>query len=40
MGAPKELTRRGLRYRVDYGRLPGRPDVVFVGGDICLDPCP
>lgn len=26
-----ELTRRGLRYRLDYGRAPGRPDIAFVG---------
>lgn len=27
----KELSRRGLRYRLDYSKLPGRPDIVFVG---------
>ena len=26
-----ELSRRGLRYRLDYGRAPGRPDIAFVG---------
>ena len=26
-----ELTRRGLRYRLDYGFVPGRPDIAFVG---------
>jgi DNA mismatch endonuclease (patch repair protein) len=25
----RELHRRGLRFRVNYGGLPGRPDVVF-----------
>ena len=32
----KELTRRGLRYRVDYPRLPGRPDIVFVGRKLAV----
>ena len=27
----RELTRRGMRYRVDYPRAPGRPDVAMVG---------
>ncbi len=27
----RELTRRGLRYRVDYARAPGRPDLALVG---------
>jgi DNA mismatch endonuclease (patch repair protein) len=25
----RELSRRGLRYRLHYTRLPGRPDIVF-----------
>jgi DNA mismatch endonuclease, patch repair protein len=25
----RELTKRGLRYRVDVASLPGRPDIVF-----------
>ncbi|RZU51210.1 T/G mismatch-specific endonuclease [Krasilnikovia cinnamomea] len=25
----RELHRRGMRFRVNYGRLPGRPDIVF-----------
>lgn len=32
----RELTRRGLRYRVDFGRLPGRPDIVFVGRKLAV----
>ena len=32
----KELTRRSLRSRVDYGRLPSRPDVVFVGRKLAI----
>ena len=27
----KELWRRGLRYRKNYKRLPGKPDIVFLG---------
>ena len=26
----RELTRRGLRYRLDYGQAPGRPDLAMV----------
>ena len=32
----RELTRRGLRYRVDYPRAPGRPDVAMVGRRIAV----
>ena len=31
-----ELTRRGLRYRLDYGHVPGRPDIAFVGYKIAV----
>lgn len=31
-----ELTRRGLRYRVDYARAPGRPDVAMVGRRLAI----
>ena len=31
-----ELTRRGLRYRLDYGRAPGRPDIAFVGRKLAV----
>lgn len=27
----RELWHRGYRYRLHYGKLPGRPDLVFVG---------
>jgi DNA mismatch endonuclease, patch repair protein len=27
----RELYKRGYRYRVDYAKLPGRPDIVFTG---------
>lgn len=32
----RELTRRGLRYRVDYPRAPGRPDVAMVGRRVAV----
>jgi len=32
----RELTRRGLRYRVDYPRAPGRPDVALVGRRVAV----
>lgn len=32
----RELTRRGLRYRVDYPRAPGRPDIAMVGRRIAV----
>lgn len=31
-----ELTRRGLRYLLDYGRAPGRPDIAFVGSRLAV----
>ena len=37
----RELHRRGLRFRVDYGAAPGRPDVAFtkVKVAVFLDGC-
>lgn len=37
----RELRRRGLRFRVDYGRIPGHPDVAFtkVKNAIFVDGC-
>ncbi len=32
----RELTRRGLRYRVDYARAPGRPDVAMAGKRLAI----
>lgn len=32
----KELYRLGFRYRVDYGKAPGRPDIAFVGKKIAI----
>ena len=32
----RELWRRGLRYRKNYGRLPGKPDIVFVGKKVAV----
>lgn len=32
----RELTRRGMRYRVDYARAPGRPDIAMVGRRIAV----
>lgn len=32
----RELWRRGLRYRLHYGKLPGRPDLVFVGARLVV----
>ena len=31
-----ELARRGLRYRLDYGRAPGRPDIAMVGRRLAI----
>ena len=30
------LRRLGLRYRVNFGKLPGRPDVVFSGARVAI----
>lgn len=32
----RELWRRGLRYRLHYKRLPGKPDLVFVGARVAV----
>ena len=32
----RELTRRGLRYRLDYPRAEGRPDIALVGRRIAV----
>lgn len=32
----KELFRRGLRYRVDYAKAPGRPDIAMVGRKLAI----
>lgn len=32
----RELHRRGLRFRVDYGRIPGRPDVALTRAKIAV----
>ncbi len=32
----KELHRRGLRYRVDYAKAPGRPDIAMVGRKLAI----
>lgn len=32
----KELFRRGRRYRIHVGRLPGRPDIVFPGLKVAI----
>lgn len=32
----RELTRRGMRYRVDYPRAPGRPDLALVGRRVAV----
>lgn len=32
----RELTRRGFRYRIDYSRAAGRPDVALVGRKIAI----
>lgn len=32
----RELHRRGLRFRVDYGRIPGHPDVAFTNAKIAV----
>ncbi|MBP2332974.1 hypothetical protein [Corynebacterium freneyi] len=31
-----ELHRRGLRFRVDYGGVPGHPDVAFIRAKIAV----
>ena len=32
----KELWRRGLRYRKNYNKLCGKPDIVFLGAKIAI----
>ena len=32
----KELFRRGLRYRINYKKLPGKPDIVFVSKRVVI----
>jgi len=32
----RELWKRGLRYRKNWGELPGRPDIVFTGPKIAV----
>ncbi len=32
----KELYRRGLRYRVNYTKLVGKPDIVFIGKKLAI----
>ncbi|MGO3034381.1 MAG: very short patch repair endonuclease [Corynebacterium variabile] len=32
----RELYRRGIRYRVNYGRLPGRPDIALTRAKIAV----
>lgn len=32
----RELHRRGLRYRVNHPRLPGRPDIAFAGARVAV----
>ena len=32
----RELFRRGFRYRIDYGKLPGRPDIAFIKKKIAI----
>jgi DNA mismatch endonuclease (patch repair protein) len=32
----RELHRRGLRYRVNHPRLPGRPDIAFIGAHVAV----
>jgi DNA mismatch endonuclease (patch repair protein) len=32
----RELHRRGLRFRVNYKRLPGRPDIVFTNARVAV----
>ena len=36
MALRRELFRRGLRYRVDYNRAAGRPDLALVGRRIAI----
>ena len=36
MALRKELFRRGFRYRVDYARAPGRPDIALVGRKLAV----
>ncbi|MCY3921909.1 MAG: very short patch repair endonuclease [Chloroflexi bacterium] len=36
MALRKELYRRGLRYRVDYAKVPGRPDIAMVGRKLAI----
>ena len=32
----KALWQRGLRYRVNYGKLPGKPDIVFTKAKVAV----
>ncbi len=32
----KELWGRGIRYRKNYNRLPGKPDIVFIGKRVAV----
>ena len=32
----KELYRRGFRYRINYNKLPGKPDIVFIGKKVAI----
>jgi DNA mismatch endonuclease, patch repair protein len=32
----RELHRRGLRFRVSYARLPGRPDIALTGARVAV----
>ena len=36
MSIRRELHRRGLRYRVNHPRLPGRPDIAFTGARVAV----
>ena len=36
MALRRELSRRGLRYRVDYSRASGRPDLAMVGRRLAI----
>ena len=36
MALRRELSRRGLRYRVDYARASGRPDLAMVGRRLAI----
>ena len=32
----KELWERGYRYRINYNKLPGNPDIVFISKKIAI----